>query len=135
MKLISQEIFYKTPKQGVVCGGDSGYTRPTGGEKMRRRTILTKSDSCDSFEYGFSADNGRTWSAMETTSVYEPLSDGGTVRRHIMPGWVDPKNGRLLTLSSFHAHEDREMGDILLHMSRWMTNDWTTDAQLYRIGV
>ena len=98
MKLISQEIFYKTPKQGVVCGGDSGYTRPTGVEKMRRRTILTKSDSCDSFEYGFSADNGRTWSDMESTSVYEMLSGGGTVRRNIMPGWVDPENGRLLTL-------------------------------------
>lgn len=98
MKLLDRKIFFKAPKRGALCYGDSGYTRPTGIEKMCRRAIETKSDLIDSFEYGFSADNGRTWSAMASTSVYEPLPGGGALRRHIMPGLVDPLNGRLLTL-------------------------------------
>ena len=53
MKLISHEIFFKTPKQGALCYGDSGYTQPTGMEKMCRRAIQIKCDLCDSFEYVF----------------------------------------------------------------------------------
>jgi len=40
-------------------------------------------------------------------------------------------------LSCFMAHEDRENGDIILHMSRAFTrgvNDWTGDAYQYRIA-
>ncbi|NQU11732.1 exo-alpha-sialidase [bacterium] len=108
MKLISQEVFFKTPNQGALCYGDSGYTRPTGVEKMCRRAIETKSDLIDSFEYGFSADNGRTWSAMQSASVSEPLPGGGAVRRHIMPGLMDPQTGRLLTLynEAVMPHDD-----------------------------
>lgn len=41
-----------------------------------------------------------------------------------------------LILSNFMAHEDRENGDILLHMSRaFATSGFTSDAYLYRIGV
>jgi hypothetical protein len=43
-----------------------------------------------------------------------------------------------MTLSNFHAHEDRVTGEIVLHMSRWMTrrpDDWTTDATIYRLAV
>jgi hypothetical protein len=43
-----------------------------------------------------------------------------------------------MTLSNFHAHEDRVTGEIVLHLSRWRTRgpeDWTADALQYRIAV
>lgn len=43
-----------------------------------------------------------------------------------------------LTLSNFYAREDRETGDILLHMTRFFASvprDWTADANLYRIAL
>jgi hypothetical protein len=40
-----------------------------------------------------------------------------------------------MTLSNFFAHEDRESGAILLHMSRWFQDEWHGDAYLYRIEV
>jgi hypothetical protein len=49
-----------------------------------------------------------------------------------------PGEHEAMTLSNFHAHEDRVTGDIVLHMSRWMTrgpHDWKTDALQYRIDV
>lgn len=98
MKRISREVFWKAVKPGALTYGDSFYTRPTGLEKMCRRAVETKSDLLDSFEYAFSADNGKGWSAMRERKVCEPLPGGGAVRRHIMPGFVDPVNGRLLTL-------------------------------------
>jgi hypothetical protein len=108
MKLISRDVFWKAAKQGAATYGDSYYTRPTGLEKTCRRAIETKSDLLDAFEFGFSPDNGRTWSAMGEKKVYEPLPGGGTVRRHILPGFVDPVNGRMLTIynEAVMAHDD-----------------------------
>jgi hypothetical protein len=50
-----------------------------------------------------------------------------------------PGDGELLSLSNFHAREDRETGEIVLHMSRQGTKsvagkpDFTADAFVYRI--
>ena len=52
-----------------------------------------------------------------------------------------PGDGELLALSNFHAREDRETGEIVLHMSRLGAKstakkaDFTADAFLYRIAV
>jgi hypothetical protein len=40
-----------------------------------------------------------------------------------------------LTLSNFMAHEDRQTGEIVLHMSRFFASTFTGDAYQYRIGV
>lgn len=40
-----------------------------------------------------------------------------------------------LTLSNFMAHEDRQTGQIILHMSRFFPNQWIGDAYEYRIDV
>ena len=40
-----------------------------------------------------------------------------------------------MTLSNFFAHEDRQTGEIVLHMSRWFLDDWIGDAHIYRIQV
>jgi hypothetical protein len=53
----------------------------------------------------------------------------------------EPGDGELLTLSNFLAREDRETGEIVLHMSRLGTRstavkaDFTASAFLYRIDV
>lgn len=86
---------------------------------------------------------------------------GNGPRYPLVLGEVDRKSGRLLrrtvaviddrasdespylTLSNFYARQDRESGDLLLHLSRYFardfresgTTDWSTDARLYRIGI
>lgn len=45
-----------------------------------------------------------------------------------------PNDHEKLTLSNFMAHEDRETGEILVHMSRaWQHGDRTSAAYLYRV--
>ena len=88
--------------------------------------------------------------------------DGNGPRYPIVLGEVDRKTGLLirdsvaalddrqpgespnLTLSNFYAREDRETGELVLHMSRlfardfrtgWDNVDWTADGLLYRIAV
>jgi len=54
-----------------------------------------------------------------------------------------PDESPHLTLSNFYGRQDRETGDLLLHMTRLFARDfrrdgaidWTADAMLYRIGV
>ena len=53
-----------------------------------------------------------------------------------------PGESAHLTLSNFYVREDRETGELLLHMTRFFaqagncgTADWTADALLYRIGL
>jgi hypothetical protein len=98
MQLIGREVFWKAVKPGALTYGDSFYTQPSGYEKQCRRAVETKSDLIDAFEFGFSSDNGRTWSALRERKVWEQVPGGGSVRRHILPSFVDPQYGRLLTL-------------------------------------
>ena len=97
MRLISQEIFYKSPGVGTLVYGNSFYTRGRGGEKICRRALETRSDLMDSIEQGFSSDNGRTWSPLETLPVVR-TTPRGTYRLTLQPGYVDPVNGRLITM-------------------------------------
>ncbi len=48
---------------------------------------------------------------------------------------AEPHEAHQLYLSSFHAHEDRRSGEIVLHMSRMLMNDWIADAYVYRITL
>lgn len=98
MRLHETTVFWPATQPGAVIYGDSFYIRSSGIEKMCRRAVETKSDLLDAFQYGFSTDNGATWSELREMKVYEPHPEGGTVRRHILPGFVDPDTGRLLTL-------------------------------------
>ena len=112
MKLLSREVFWEADEPGALIYGDSGYTRREGLEKVCRRSVETKSDLIDSFAFGFSADNGRTWSALQEEKVFESLDDGSALRRHIMPHFVDPINGRMLTLyNEAHMRHDDPIAD------------------------
>ncbi|OPZ86090.1 MAG: BNR/Asp-box repeat protein [bacterium ADurb.Bin429] len=49
-----------------------------------------------------------------------------------------PGEDEALTLSNFYAREDRENGELVLHLSRFFSQaagDWTADALLYRITL
>lgn len=97
MKLSSREIFLKAPREGMLVSGYSYYTRQHGLEKMRLRSIGTRDDTEDFQERSFSLDNGRTWSEWESIQFIF-MEAGGTRRRYGGPGFVDPVNGRLLSM-------------------------------------
>ena len=42
---------------------------------------------------------------------------------------------RDMTLSSFFAREDRESGQLVLHLSRWMLPAWVGNAYIHHIDV
>jgi hypothetical protein len=112
VRLTQQTVFWPATQPGALIYGDSGYTRPTGVEKQCRRAVETKNDLIDAFEVGFSDDNGRTWSPLQPTPVYAVLPQGGTLRRHILPSFVDPVNGRLLTTyNEAHMAQDDALHD------------------------
>ncbi|HVF09432.1 MAG TPA: sialidase family protein [Abditibacteriaceae bacterium] len=48
-----------------------------------------------------------------------------------------PDDSELLMLSNFNAHEDRETGEVVLHMTRLFAagRHWTADALQYRLAV
>jgi hypothetical protein len=46
-----------------------------------------------------------------------------------------PNEDLSMTLSNFMAHEDRQTGEIILHMSRFFPDKWFGNAYEYRIGV
>src|SRR5207244_2002302 len=99
MQLRSKDVFYRSPGKGTLVYGVSYYTRSTGGEKICRRSIETRSDLTDSVEVGYSSDNGKTWSDLEPTSVVEE-TPAGVHRCVFLPGFVDPETGRLLELAN-----------------------------------
>jgi len=97
MHLASKEIFAPTPEQPGITHGASFYTQKTGVEKIRRVALETRSDLLDATLDSYSSDNGRTWGQPTPRSVFEKVG-AGSIRRFIMPGWVDPVGGQMLTM-------------------------------------
>lgn len=95
MRVLLKKMLYESPGKGVLVYGDTFYPRPDGMELIAYRSIETKSDLIDSMEERRSPDNGRTWSAPQDVPVVAEAEEG-MLRRHLMPGWVDPGSGRLL---------------------------------------
>ncbi len=95
---VREELFWKAPAPGAYALCDSGYTRLSGAEKICRRSYMTRSDRLDVMEIGYSSDNGATWSDFRSENVVEPMPEGGAIRHHAMPPFLDPLNGRLLVL-------------------------------------
>ncbi len=46
-----------------------------------------------------------------------------------------PGESERMTLSNFSAHVDRETGEMVVHVSRWMLPEWIGDSYEYRVGV
>jgi hypothetical protein len=92
---VRREVFLKSPAPGTGIGAFSYYTRPTGLELISRHNYATRSDTSDRAFRRFSPDNGRTWSANDETFTVEHRP-GGTFRRSVSSGLVDPSTGALV---------------------------------------
>ena len=97
MRLNSRELYIEAPRKRSLMHANAFYTRRDGVEKMRTRSVMTRSDTTDSCERSFSPDNGRTWSEWETVDFITETPEG--VRRQgDSPGFVDPATDRLITI-------------------------------------
>jgi len=94
-KVKSTEVFIKSPR--AACNATAYYTRGQGVEKVCYMSTQSRSDTADTRQRRFSKDNGQTWSDWETVRHMTPTKQG-THRLYPLPGWVDPKTGRLLTM-------------------------------------
>jgi hypothetical protein len=97
MHLASKEVFAPTPATPGVSHAASFYTQKTGVEKIRRTAVETRSDLLDATLDSYSSDNGKTWGPTKPLIVWEKIGKG-SIRRFIMPGYVDPVGGQLLTM-------------------------------------
>ncbi|MBN1588965.1 MAG: exo-alpha-sialidase [Pirellulales bacterium] len=98
-KLISREVFLKSPAPKTSVAASTFYVRGTGLDKLCVATTGTRSDTADTLRRRFSADNGRTWSDWEAISFITRTPQG--VRRvGSGPGWIDPATGRMLSIAS-----------------------------------
>lgn len=95
--------------------------------------------------------NGETW---WIGNISETNPRGNSPRWPLVMGRVDPRTLLLergtvtvvdtrregewegMTLSNFHAHEDRVTREVLVHVSRFQTQKglWTADASLFRVS-
>jgi hypothetical protein len=97
MLLKKRQLFFPATRQGVLVYGNSFYTQAQGLEKVCFRSTETRSDLIDTVERSFSSDNGQTWSTFEPLPCIQKTFQG-TLRQFRFPSFVDPVNGRLLTM-------------------------------------
>jgi len=98
MKIVSKTVVYRAPARGQSAYETTYYTRPTGVEKIRMRLLDIADDVPGPREVRFSTDNGRTW--PEEFPVPQPKQvEGGVLRNWPCEFFVDPVNGRQLSLA------------------------------------
>ncbi len=93
---IRREVFLKSPKKGVAVMAYAYYSRASGVELTSVESRWTRSDTVDVAYVRQSKDNGKTWGPAVERSTGEKRPNG-MLRRHLHPGWVDPKTKKLLT--------------------------------------
>jgi len=98
MKVVSRTRVYVAPQRGMSAYEVTHYTRKEGLEKIRMRLLDISDDVPGPREVAFSPDNGQTW--PETVPVPQPRQvEGGTLRNWPCEFFVDPVNGRQLSLA------------------------------------
>ncbi len=97
LTLAGTEVFLPTARDGVRIVAEAHYTHPDGVEMVSTHAEQSVSDKSDRGWKRFSKDNGRTWSDAEPFETNRP-AEGGTWRRHELPGFVDPRTGELLVM-------------------------------------
>ena len=99
MQLKRRDVFVSSPRQGVLCWAFSWYAQRDGARKMRYAMHLTRSDTVDAATVELSDDHGDTWRFARDLNTGEHI-EGGTIRRHPRAGWVDPRNDRMILLTT-----------------------------------
>lgn len=136
---VKREVFVESPAKGATVLAYSFYMRPQGVDKMRLWGIRTESDSFDAMYRSFSTDNGITWSEAEKIDVSFKERKG--VRRlYPAPGFLDPINGRLLSLANEAVFPtEKTPGGIRNYHLRYRVSidggkTWTVDEQIIQKG-
>src|SRR5204863_6936352 len=98
MRLVSKRLVFENPPTGVTTAYEyEYYSRPTGVDKVRLRFMDVSDDIFDHGSLSFSTDNGRTWRDHRPHMLGKKSTDA-TVRRFDGVGWVDPVEGKMITL-------------------------------------
>ena len=97
MKLLSKTLVFLNPPGVTTAYEYEYYSRPIGVDKVRLRFLDISDDIFDSGSLSFSTDNGRTWHD-ERPHMMGKKHAGGSLRRFDGLGWVDPIEGKMLTL-------------------------------------
>lgn len=97
MRVISKVLTYPTPPHATIAYEYAYYTRASGMDKIRLRFLDVSDDIFDQGSLSFSNDNGKTWCDSRPHLVSRKTPEG-TLRGFEGLGWVDPVNGRLVTL-------------------------------------
>ena len=98
MQITSRTVVYAAPQQGMSAYEVSHYTARQGVEKIRMRLLDISDDVPGPREVAFSADNGRTWPEVVPQPPPRQV-EGGTLRTWPCAFFVDPVNGRQVTLA------------------------------------
>lgn len=96
--LKSKTLFLASPEPGAIACATTYYTRRKGLDKVCIMSLSRRSDTSDDWQQRFSSDNGKTWSEWEAIEQVKVQTPQGMHRRYPQHGWVDPVNGRLLTM-------------------------------------
>lgn len=97
-QVVSRVKVYEAPQKGQSAYETTYYTRPTGVEKVRMRLLDISDDVPGPRSMRFSTDNGKTW--PEAVDVPQPRQvEGGTLRNWPCEFFVDPVNGRQVTIA------------------------------------
>jgi len=97
MKLISKTLVFKNPPKVTTAYEYEYYSRPKGVDKVRLRFMDISDDIFDDGSLTFSTDNGRTWKDQRAHNLGKKTADA-TLRRFDGVGWVDPVEGKMITL-------------------------------------
>ncbi|MEE2628304.1 MAG: sialidase family protein [Candidatus Latescibacterota bacterium] len=94
-KVISNEVFVPSPGRGVGVMGGSYYTTRDGLELVSIHSLTSRSDTTEMAYVRRSLNNGQTWDEPQAWPMrFE--AEGGTGRRHVRGGYVDPLTGRYI---------------------------------------
>jgi len=97
LKLLSKTLVFPNPPGVTTAYEYEYYARPTGVDKVRLRFLDVSDDIFDGGSLSFSTDNGRTWRDERPHLMGKKYGEA-TLRRFDGVGWVDPVEGKLVTL-------------------------------------
>jgi len=97
MKLSSKTLVFPNQPGVTTAYQYEYYSRPTGVDKVRLRFLDIADDIFDHGSLAFSSDNGKTWRDERPHGMGKKMADA-TLRRFDGVGWVDPVEGKMLTL-------------------------------------
>lgn len=136
---IRREPFLAAPRPGTAVLASTYYTRPTGHDLISMHQWMSRSDTTDVAYFRLSNDHGASWTAADEVRTQE-RRPGGTLRRMLRGGAVDPHSGVFLR---FRIEGVLPTDDPLEGLRRWTVHysasrdggrTWFLDEQIIHRG-